>query len=198
MSRHSGARPAEPGGGQSWRQEADEAQAKGQLDRAEAIYQAAITSLPTDPEPCNQLGILAVRRKQWTRAEGLFREAVRRDGEFARGWANLGNVLLEQDELGEAGSAFQQALAIDPDLAPAHRGLAALAKRRGDTGQMARELKTADRITRRRLVGSVIGFGQVPVERRTPGPRARAPLPLWVWLVGIGVVLMIILSVRRG
>ncbi|MHB1842414.1 MAG: tetratricopeptide repeat protein [Sulfobacillus sp.] len=180
-----------------WQASATAAANRGERERARQIYQAAMVAFPSDPEPCNQWGILEVKLQQTQKAESLFREAVRRDASFARGFSNLGNVLLEKGDLAEAERAFRRALELNEDLAAAHRGLAALAKRRGDTGTMARELKRADRLMRRQLVGpgwfGTGGLGGSGLSRQPLG-RSR---PVWPWLVGL-VVVLVILAVARG
>ncbi len=179
-----------------WQSAAKGAERRGDRDQAERIYRTAMAAAPSDPEPCNQLGILVVRQGQLDRAEGLFREAVRRDSGFARGLSNLGNVLLEKGDLDGAEAAFRRALELNNDLAAAHRGLAAMAKRRGDTGGMARELKRADRLLRRQLVGpGLFGMGGTPPGQ--PRPARKAGRPLWPWLVAI-VVVLVVLVVARG
>jgi len=59
------------------------------------------------------LGSANLRLGRLGQAEDLLRDAVEADPDFAAAWNNLGVVLMERGEYGEARQVFRQAFALD-------------------------------------------------------------------------------------
>jgi len=68
------------------------------------------------PERLNDLGVILERRGLLQRAEEHYRLAVAQKPDFARAWANLGNVLRVQRREDEAADCYRRAMKEDPAL----------------------------------------------------------------------------------
>ena len=97
--------------------------AQGRLGEAEAAYRRALELKP-DLVEAEQPGPPALQRDDLAMAAAAFEEALARRPDFAEAWKNLGVVRYEQGRSGEAQSACDRALAIDPNLAKARLGRA--------------------------------------------------------------------------
>ena len=64
-------------------------------------------------ETLSSLGSANLQLGRLGQAEELLRSAVEEDPEFVPAWNNLGVVLMEQGEYGEARQVFRQAYALD-------------------------------------------------------------------------------------
>jgi len=104
---------------------------RGETAGAEdALRTAALLDLQ-NPEPPNNLGVLAVRRGALDEAEAAFREALARRPEAVDARLNLARLLLVERRLDEAGSQFEEALGRMPAEPRALDGLAEIALRQG-------------------------------------------------------------------
>jgi Tfp pilus assembly protein PilF len=129
---------------------------QGNDQRALVEYRKALELTPKDPALLNDFGYYYYRRRDWRQAEEFFRKAIAAAPDEERAWVNLGLALGEQgryqesfdafakvvgpaaahsnvgvilashQRLAEARSAFQHALAIQPDLPQAKAFLAHL------------------------------------------------------------------------
>ena len=103
----------------------------GDLDEAEAIYEAVLERQPERAEVLNTLGILKHQRGDLVAAAALMRRVVELQPDADGVWNNLGNVLLRQDEVEAAGEAFKRSLELAPSPG-AWANLARVFRRRND------------------------------------------------------------------
>ncbi len=96
----------------------------GDLDEAEAIYEAVLERQPERADVLNTLGILKHQRGDLAAAAALMRRVVELKPDADGVWNNLGNVLLRRDEVEAAGEAFKRSL----ELAPSPEAWANLAR----------------------------------------------------------------------
>lgn len=104
---------------------------RGELARAEALLRAAIAAAPEWPEAHRQLGLLLHARG--LPAEGLaeLRAAIELSPGEPSLRVDLGRALAGAGDLAGAEAAFRDALASDPEFAPAHLCLEALLRETG-------------------------------------------------------------------
>lgn len=69
---------------------------------------------PDDPKALYELAVQAAELEQYVTAEQLWIRLLSQQPDLAKGWFNLGYVLLRQGKLREAVDASTHALAIDP------------------------------------------------------------------------------------
>jgi glutathione synthase/RimK-type ligase-like ATP-grasp enzyme len=79
---------------------------------------------PTHLGALNRLGGLLARASENYLAREVFSEAVARHPADAMSRVNLANLLIKNDQFGQARAHLEEALAIDPNFDPAHAGLA--------------------------------------------------------------------------
>jgi Tfp pilus assembly protein PilF len=138
---------------------------QGNDARARAEYYKALQNSPRDADLLNDFGFFYYRRHDWRQAAECFRKATAVAPEHERAWVNLGLALGEEENfqesfeafsrvlgpakayanLGvilvahhrpvEAKTAFERALALQPDLAQARAFLADLEKHPPATAQ---------------------------------------------------------------
>ena len=101
------------------------------LDKAEASYRKAQRMQADYPGLAHNLGNVAFSQKRYRAALAYYaREAER--SEDPNPWHGLGATHETLGDNAEAREAYEQALAMDPDYAPAHGALAAWHEREGD------------------------------------------------------------------
>ena len=103
----------------------------GELDQAEAIYDAVLQRHPGRADVLNWLGILKHQRGDFAASAALLRRVVELEPEADGVWNNLGNVLLRQGEVDEAGAAFRRSIELAPS-AEAWANLARVFRRHQD------------------------------------------------------------------
>lgn len=91
-------------------------------------------------------GLLHMLKKDWSRAADMFRGALDIQGTDAESMAYLGECLLMMGRADDARNYMERAVRINPNLAAAHRGLARLAKLRGDQQALERHLAECERL----------------------------------------------------
>lgn len=92
---------------------------EGRLAEAEKQYQAAVTADKRSAEGWVALGDLAFRRGDWSKAEKLFKKALRAKPRHAGAENNLAMTYFAQDKkLAEAERLAQDALDQGGELAP--------------------------------------------------------------------------------
>jgi len=101
----------------------------GELDLAEAIYEALLQREPHRPDALNFMGMLQFQRGHAQRARELLQRAAVVAPMEPGVWNNLGTVLLSLGRTVEAGKAFRRSLALQPS-AEAHTNLARVHHRR--------------------------------------------------------------------
>ncbi len=124
-------------------------EARGQLARAAAEYEAEIAQTPRAFKAAFNLGRLLLRARRPDEARARFRDSVDWNPEFATGHLYLAKSWLDAGELEQAEEAARQGLAKNPtaDQAPlGHYILADIYNRRGRREEAAREIAAARRL----------------------------------------------------
>ena len=106
----------------------------GELDEAEAIYEAALQRQPDRVDVLNWLGILKHQRGDIAEAAALMQRVVRLRPDADGVWNNLGNVLLRLDRMDEAREAFSRSLELAPSP-QAWSNIARIFRKQGDMGR---------------------------------------------------------------
>jgi tetratricopeptide (TPR) repeat protein len=97
----------------------------GRLDQAEGLYRKVIAIQPNEADALHLLGMLAHQRGHFDEAERRVRGAIAARGQPVAEFSNtLGNALAAQGRSDEAVRCFEEAIALRPDDATAHKNLA--------------------------------------------------------------------------
>ena len=103
----------------------------GDLDAAQAIYDAVLQREPERADALNYMGILQHQRGNLDAAAALMRRVVELRPDADGVWNNLGNVLLRQNLVDAAGEAYKRSLELAPSP-EAWANLARVFRRRQD------------------------------------------------------------------
>lgn len=101
-----------------WLQQAIQAQQRGRLAEAEALYRQMLQRDPRQVDALHFLGVLTAQRGQHEQAADLIRRALELNPQYADAWNNLGNVLTALERPEEAAEAYRRTV----ELAPGHVG----------------------------------------------------------------------------
>ncbi len=116
--------------------------------RALAEFDQALVEAASNAErlqALNKRGIAHVSTGDRNRAIEAFTAALEINPRFAPAIVNVGNMLLEDNDIDDAIEHYQAALRIDERYAPAHQNLAVAYRRLGRRGDAVRELRLAAR-----------------------------------------------------
>ncbi|HEV2700543.1 MAG TPA: tetratricopeptide repeat protein [Steroidobacteraceae bacterium] len=91
---------------------------------AELEFQQIALGYPAFPGALVNLGILYRKHGELEKSDRSLHEAVQRDASDAEGWSELGVTLRQEGKFHEAVDAYNQAISVRPDFAPAYRNLA--------------------------------------------------------------------------
>jgi Tfp pilus assembly protein PilF len=83
-----------------------------------------------------------------------FREAVRIDPAYAKGWVNLGVVQARQGKAGDAEQSYREALKLEPGFAEAHENLSGVLAQQGKGEEAARHHAQAQELMKARAAGA--------------------------------------------
>lgn len=103
-----------------------EQQSKGDFERAESDYRAALRLVGEHPTALQLLGLLLARRGEAAEGEAMMRRSLQVLPQQPHVWNNLGNLLDDQQRLPEALACFDRALGFDARYADAHYNRARL------------------------------------------------------------------------
>lgn len=112
--------------------EGDSLMRQGKAAAAQAKFEEAIGLRKHDPLSWYNLGVCRLQLGDVPGAQEAFRHATRHDEKFVNAWNNLGMLLLQQEQFGEAGACFEQGIAADPDYPKCYLGMANVCVFRGD------------------------------------------------------------------
>lgn len=126
----------------------------GELDEAEDALDTHLKEYPADPNAHNKLGVVFAQRLNLKEAERCFNEALKHDPHFIHALNNLGNIAREEGKLEQAIEYYQKAVSIDKDYALPHNNLGVVYKQLNRYGDFVREMKTAKRLERRKVLFS--------------------------------------------
>jgi tetratricopeptide (TPR) repeat protein len=104
----------------------------GEIDEAVVAYERILERNPHHAATCINLGTICYNRRQFVRAEQLYKRATLADPNYALAFFDLGNVLDELKRLPDAIAAYQNAIRLVPSYADAHYNLALAFERTGD------------------------------------------------------------------
>jgi tetratricopeptide (TPR) repeat protein len=90
-------------------QKAIDLAAAGQLDEAEAAYNAILAKTPDVPEVYHNLGQVYSKKKDWAKAEAAYRKAIELRPEFVQPYLALSNMYLTMGEKAKASEVLAQA-----------------------------------------------------------------------------------------
>jgi arylsulfatase A-like enzyme/Flp pilus assembly protein TadD len=140
----------------------------GELARARALFERALSLDPNDPVSNRNLGTVLLRLNEIGPARDRLEQAVRLDASSAPAWASLGSARARQSDEAGAAAAWQKAVDLDPSQYEALYNLAIAAGRRGDVAlarsalkrfvsQAPRERYSRELEEARRILGSLPG-----------------------------------------
>lgn len=87
--------------------------AGGEYELALKAYYRAAGNTGLNVDVLSALGSANLKLGRLGQSENLLRKAVEKDPKFAPAWNNLGVVLMERGEIGEAARVFRTAFALD-------------------------------------------------------------------------------------
>jgi len=122
----------------------------GDIDGARHAYERAFVAQPAAPEAADALERLYRKNEAWDALRDLLevRSRVGAPDQRAPCHARLGTLLVEHFAAPEAAArAFEAALALDPRLPSAHRGVQRIFRERGDDEALARAYEHEAAIT---------------------------------------------------
>jgi len=96
---------------------------QGKTDDAAKLYEETLALGEHAPAAIN-LGTILYNKRQFTRAEQLYRRATLANPDYALAFFDLGNALDELQRLPEAIEAYKSAIRLSPSYADAHYNLA--------------------------------------------------------------------------
>jgi Flp pilus assembly protein TadD len=96
----------------------------GKDDEAELEFQQIATGYPAYPGALVNLGILYRKHGDLAKSDQSLHAAVQRDANDAEAWSELGVTLRLEGKFHDAVDAYNQAISVKPDFAPAYRNLA--------------------------------------------------------------------------
>lgn len=107
-------------------------QAQARYEDALLASRQAITLLPDDPAPHNNLGTSLLRLERFDEAEASFRQALAIHPEHSKALGNLGSLLLFRGKPAEAEVFCRRAISLDPQHATPYGSLAVILQEKGD------------------------------------------------------------------
>jgi tetratricopeptide (TPR) repeat protein len=96
---------------------------QGKIDEAAKLYEETLALAEHAPAAIN-LGTILYNKRQFVRAEQLYRRATAANPDYALAFFDLGNALDELQRLPEAVQAYTAAIRLSPGYADAHYNVA--------------------------------------------------------------------------
>jgi tetratricopeptide (TPR) repeat protein len=107
------------------------AEEAGRVGEAQDGYESVLAIIPGHASSAINLGTIFYGRRDYARAEQLYRMATESDSSYALAFFDLGNVLDELKRMPDAIDAYRRAIELRPDYADAHYNLALALERHG-------------------------------------------------------------------
>jgi tetratricopeptide (TPR) repeat protein len=111
----------------------------GSLERAQALYQTILQTVPDDFPATHMLGVVHFQRGELISAEMLLRQAISLDDGVAEAHYNLGCVLRAADQLSEAKRCFELSLQLNPGFEMARARLDEMQAAAAKSGAIAKK-----------------------------------------------------------
>jgi Flp pilus assembly protein TadD len=121
---------------------------QGSFVEALAVYRRAQELFPDDPRPVHRAGVMLIRLDRRDEARQAFLAATTIQHEYAPALTNLGNMLLEQEDIQGAIELYRRAIASSPDYPGAHHNLGVAYRRQGRMSEYVSEQRQATRLER--------------------------------------------------
>jgi tetratricopeptide (TPR) repeat protein len=169
------------------------AEEAGRAGEAQEGYEAVLGLVPGHASSAINLGTIFYGRRDYARAEQLYRMATESDSSYALAFFDLGNVLDELKRMSDAIDAYRRAIELRPDYADAHYNLALALERHGQrrsalphwtiylrldaSGPWALHARAQMRKTLS-VLGLELVQGQGPSQRQPQSPHNRPRLGL--------------------
>jgi Flp pilus assembly protein TadD len=96
----------------------------GKDEEAQLEFQQIAAGYPSYPGALVNLGILYRKHGDLAKSDQSLQAAVQRDPSDAEGWSELGVTLRMEGKFHEAADAYNKAISVNPQFAPAYRNLA--------------------------------------------------------------------------
>lgn len=129
-------------------QDADAAYRRGDLDRAQASYEAVLRLDPDHAHAWNRVGAILAQRGDLEAAQRALERALSLNPRLAAAHSNLGNVHYQRGDYTQALLCYQQAIALDPRNPVFYENLHAAYKRLGQIDRAVDALKRARALDR--------------------------------------------------
>ena len=166
---------------------AEELRELGRLDEAEAHYRQALDAKPDMGAAWRGLGLIARRRGDRALAAEHLRKAVALDPQNPWLACDLCDDLRELGQLDEAEGHYRNILAERPGMASAWRGLALLARKKGDRAAAAENFEKARALEpqipgsparRRKIFGNWGAWRKRKSSTKPPCRRGQTSFPV--------------------
>jgi tetratricopeptide (TPR) repeat protein len=112
-------------------------------DEALNAYQQAAALTPKDPEPHLSAGLLSERRRDFSKAEGEYKQVLALDAGSSEASIGLTNLYMKSGRLAEAEPLLRQLAAQRPDDAGLHLQLGRVLAAKGNKEDAIGEIQTA-------------------------------------------------------
>lgn len=117
--------------------------ARGEFDKADALFQRALALEPDNPSTLTSLAIHYRNQDRYREAVLACDQAIRLYPDYADAWLERGAILAVGGSSEIARESFARAAQLAPQNPAAHAGLASLAAREGDADQAREHAKRA-------------------------------------------------------
>jgi tetratricopeptide (TPR) repeat protein len=145
---------------------------RGDLDGAQAVYDAYLTAEPNNPEVLYEAAMLAEKRNDMAGMEAKLRRAIAQKPDFAAAYNALGYSLADRNErLAEAKALIDSALKITPNDGMMIDSLGWVLYRLGQKDAALRELKRAYALTPDAEIAAHLGEVLAEIGQREEAER---------------------------
>jgi tetratricopeptide (TPR) repeat protein len=93
-----------------------DAYAKGDMDKAAAHFERAITEYPRYARAYEMLGVIAIKRSNRVKAREFFSKALQMDATFCPAYVDLARMNLQDQNYAESESLLAKAMAVNPSM----------------------------------------------------------------------------------
>jgi len=142
-----------------------------ELDKAESVWQQALTHNPNNPDVLNNLGLLAVEKHQYAEAVRYFQRADELRPNLPDPHENLGDAYMRTGQTGLAELEFRSALALAPLDRSVHDKLGKLLAETGRPDEAEDQFRASIRIEPSTFAYDYLGMLDVHRHAREAAER---------------------------